>query len=196
MSLATSSPPLGRGPPSVWRQCYVGESDVASSRRHACMAHEVELVVRDFFLSEDVEVDDVTVIVCYARESRASVPVAVYTIGVLVRGHPVGVPSEQLASWAPDVSSPVHVLTSSESISSRSQLEVPAAFATVRDIFDEDEHAVYVQQFFRCSNRKTPVSRVMFEREPLDETFKRTRSWACAQAVASPCDLVETTSSP
>lgn len=190
MSFASSTFVKGRGPLSVWRQCYVAECDISARGAGLASACEVELVVRDFFKSDEVEVDDLTVIVCYAREVRADREVGVYTMGVLLRGYPLNVPSEQLASWSPCVSSLVHKLTSSELIPSKSHVDVLGAFATIKDIFDEDESAVYVKQYFRSSLRKTVMSKLVFERDPVDTTFRPTKSWAGAEDAGTPEDSV------
>lgn len=197
MSFASSTFVKGRGPLSVWRQCYVAECDILARGAGLASACEVELVVRDFFKSDEVEVDDLTVIVCYAREMRADREVGVYTVGVLLRGYPLNVPSEQLASWSPCVSSLVHKLTSSELIPSKSYVDVLGAFATIKDIFEEDESAVYVKQYFLSSLRKIVMSKLVFERDPVDTTFRPTRSWVDAEVLGTPSNLaVELKSKP
>lgn len=190
MSFALSSQDQPSGPVSVWRQSYVSEYDISYSGAKPPLACEVELIVRDFFESDEVEVEDLTVIVCYARESRAQGEFGVYTTGVLLRGYPLRVPSEQLVSWSPSVSTPVHKLVSSEIYPVRSQVDMLGAFATVKDVFDEDDTAVYVQQFFRSSLRKVIMSRVVFERSSVDDTFRKTKGWAGAEVAGTPDDSI------
>lgn len=114
----------GRGPVTVWRQCYVGELplDNADGTSAAC---EVEQLVRDLFQSDEVEVEDATMIVCYALERRAIAEVGVYTTGILLRGYPRNVPIDQQSSWTPSVSTTTHELVSSEVLPMKSSDEMP-----------------------------------------------------------------------
>lgn len=57
----------GRGPLSIWRQCHVGECDMSTTGAEPSLACEVELVVRDFFESDEIEVDDLTIVVLCTR---------------------------------------------------------------------------------------------------------------------------------
>lgn len=169
----SSSLQCERGPYTVWRQHYVSIDEN--------LGFEVDLMVRDFFESDEVEVEDVTLLVCYGRESRPSGEVGVYNVGVVIRGFPLGVPKDQVQSWSPSVASLVHDLCFSEVFSVKLQGDFEA-FAMVRDIFEDDPTAVYVQQFFRSSILKTVSSRMILEREPLYSCFRRTSPWVCAKS--------------
>lgn len=166
-----------RGPFSAWRQSYVGEWDTSRSVESQAAACEVELIVRDFLESDEVEVEDITVIVCYDLEQRENGAVGVYTIGVIVRGYPLGLAEDELVSWAPTVESMVHQLTFSEKLSVRSQVDMLDAFAMVKEIFDEDKTAVYVQQFFKSSLCKSVGARVLWKRAPVADGFRKSRRW-------------------
>ncbi|KAH1806657.1 hypothetical protein KXX35_009382, partial [Aspergillus fumigatus] len=174
-----------RGPYSAWRQTYVGECAAVRPSADEALACEVELVVRDLFESDEVDLEDITMIVCYAVERRDAGEVGVYTIGVVLRGYPINVPEEHLVSWAPSVASLVHRLTFSESLSVRSEVDMLEAYASVKDIFDDDDSAVYVQQFFRAPLSRTIGSRRLWERAPVDSSFRLSRKWVMSEEVES-----------
>lgn len=168
---------MSRGPYSVWRQTYVGETEKSCTGPGADLACEVELIVGDLFDLEEVEVEDVLLNVSYARESRGVESVGVYTTSVIVSGYPLGVPKNELVSWTPSVSSLVHMMTFSESIFLKSHRDTFELFSMVKEMFDEDAGAVYVQHFFRSSHGSTIDSRVMWERQPGFPCFRRSKAW-------------------
>jgi hypothetical protein len=176
---------LLRGPYSVWKQSYFGESCLSRDVVGANLASEVELIVRDFFESDEVVVEDITIIVSYAVESCADASFGVYTTVVVVRGYPLGIPKDHLVSWAPSVSSVDHKLRYSEVLLEESQRDTGYILSMGTDIFNEDSTAVYVEQFVRPYSQKTVFRRTICERSSIHDSFSRTREWVPAQQLGS-----------
>lgn len=172
---------MSRGSYSVWRQTYVGESDLSCNSPGADLACEVELIVGDLFELDELEAEDVLVSVSYARDSRGVRDVGVYTASVVITGYPLGVPAEQLLSWTPSVSSLVHRLVFSEVVLLKSHRAMFEVFSMVKEMFDEDVNAVLVQHFSRSSPGGVISSRTMWEREPAISCFKRSKAWVSRQ---------------
>jgi hypothetical protein len=97
LSLSGGLPSFGRY--SVWRQAYVGECDSTRDAPSEALASDVELVVRDFFQLEEVYIENLTVTLCYARETHAHGEVGVYTISVIIRGYPLDIPDVEQMPW-------------------------------------------------------------------------------------------------
>jgi hypothetical protein len=72
-------------------------------------------------------------------------------------------------------------MTFSEVLSVKSQDDIFEAFAAVKDIFDEDLTAVYVQQFSRGATEKNISSRIFWERQAKHECFRKSRHWVKVQ---------------
>lgn len=176
---------VGRGPYSVWRQTYVGDDDDNHRSSGEALGPEVELIVRELFVSEDLDVEDVSVVVCYKRVDRDGRSVGEYTFGVVVRGYPVGIPEDEVVSWAPDVSSLDHRMTHSEVLSGRSKTQVWEAFSELKDIYDSDESSVQLRQYCRSlASEKLCVT--VWQKDAQDALFKETNSWIASSETPVP----------
>jgi hypothetical protein len=167
---------VGRGPYSVWRQTYVGDDKEDQAGAGEALAPDVELIVRELFVSEDLDVEDVSVVVCYKRLDRGGHSVGQYTFGFVIRGYPVGIAEDEVGSWGPDVSSLDHKLVHSSILPARSKAHVWEAFSELKDIYDDDESAVQLRQYCRSlASGKLCVT--VWKKDALDASFKESKSW-------------------
>lgn len=97
---------------------------------------DVRLVVRKFFESSLVDVEDVTFLVVYTPSSVDGVEV--YVIQLLVRGYLAADSPVGLLSWGPDMSSPCHQLVSSTCVSAQKHRVVNGFFVEFDDTFHKN----------------------------------------------------------
>jgi hypothetical protein len=175
---------VGRGPYSVWRQTYVAEDDLCCQKSHPALAPEVELMVRELFMSQDMDVEDVSVVVCFKRLDRAGHSVGRYTFAFVIRGYPMGIFSEEVASWAPDMSSIDHRLVDSCCWSGRSKGQALEFFRELIDMYYDDGSSVQFRQYCRSVVlRKFCVA--VWRKQEEDPLFKETKSWTGSSEVPS-----------
>lgn len=166
-----------RGPYTVWNQTYVGEVNLKNQSAEDELGSEIELVVRDLLISDEVDIEDITAVVSYKLENRGVLQVGVYTLGVVIRGYPIGVPEVELASWGPDGSSVVHRLTFSEIMSPKAKQDAWVAFQAMNEMYESDETAVQLKQYARSILRKKLCFSTLWEKVPRDPFFKESDRW-------------------
>lgn len=160
----------------LWMQCYTALG--SEGQGIPCLAGEVELIIRDIFLLEEVQVTSVTAVVCYRVVSSPGGLSRLYTIGVLFHG--VGCPQRH-----PSVESLVHRLVSSEVRLESGNVLPKLTELLVKDVFEHDESCVYVERYVRDDVGKIN-SVLLYERPPLDGQFRFGSCWIAREDAKRP----------
>lgn len=165
----------GRRPLLLWKQTYVGSSRTCGQESSSALKSDVRLVVRKFFESSLVDVEDVTFLVVYTPPSVDGVEV--YAIELLVRGYVSCSADEGCMSWGPDMSSSCHELVSSMCVSAQNSRIVNDCFVQLDNTFHHNEHSVLVERLSWNVVLHRIISFVLWSRPCAALSYRESVGW-------------------
>jgi hypothetical protein len=183
MDVVESACALSYGPLSVWIQEYESFTFDERLASEEDFSPEMELLIRDMFQCEKLDVRDLVAICCYSRQNRQGCQVWVYTTRIILRGRLLGEVGTDWSQSKVDFSTVVHRIKSCEIIPVRSEADSAEEFSKVIGMFENDESSVYVQHYWRGPQPDTVCTKVIMERSCDKQGFKRGRSWMASDCV-------------
>lgn len=165
----------GKRPLLMWKQTYVGSSRTSFLDSSSVLVSDVRLVVRKFFESSLVDVEDVTFLVVYTPPSVDGVEV--YVIQLLVRGYLIAGSEGACLSWGPDMSSGCHHLVSSMCVAASNHRVVNESFVQLDNTFHHNEQCVLVERVAWNAVLQSIVSFVLWSRPCLESSYRESVAW-------------------